>query len=294
MRQAWLSVAVALVILAGMAAADSIAVKGAVYKDVYLRETDTRYYIQIPREGRTISVDKAQVRPETVSITEDEAVREALLKTWNENYAKRHPKPAAKPDKTKSAGSALAAPSPAPETAVPMPPAPRGVAMASVVNPATKLPSGSRADDLLKGIRERASSVESGVPKLVLRGNVKKDPERDQMLVERALAEQAAFEAEMAREERAYLEFLYGPIVTPNPAQGTGATPVQQQGQQLVQQQGQQLAQQQGQQPQQPPQQPQGPGPYQQAYGFSPEEAGQSEVMDESAPDQYYEEMDAR
>ncbi len=212
MRRWQVSGMVAFLTLAGAVSADTITVKGVVYKDVYVRESDSRYYVQLPREGRTISVARAEVKPDSIVLTADDTEREALLKQWKDNYVKRHPKPTAKAEP----GQAPRQPGiPAAATRPGLPPGPRGMGMASLAPTPFAPASGSRAEDMLKGIRERRNVTESGVPKLVLRGSTKKDPNRDQMLLEQALAEQAAVEEELARQQRAYEEFLFGPMYMP-------------------------------------------------------------------------------
>ena len=139
MRQAGLGLAAILVVFAGTGLGDSIVVKGTAYKDVYIRETGNRYYIQFPKDGSVMSVARSEVKPEAVSITPDEAVRKELLKTWNYNYTKLHPTRFAQP-------------------------------------------SARPPEELPQGIRERENTVDHGIPKLVLRGEAAKDPEREQMV----------------------------------------------------------------------------------------------------------------
>ena len=74
--------------------ADSIVIDGDMYDDVVVREGPSQYYVQIPADGRTISVPKADVKPEDVVVGKDKAAREALLEEWRKNNALR-PKPKA-------------------------------------------------------------------------------------------------------------------------------------------------------------------------------------------------------
>ncbi len=80
----------ALLLIGGICAADSITVNGVTYEDVYIRESASRYYVQIPAEGRVISFAKAAVNPEDVVIIGDTLQREQLRLEWLERHAERH------------------------------------------------------------------------------------------------------------------------------------------------------------------------------------------------------------
>jgi len=70
------------------AMADSIAFSGKTYENVYVREGGTMYFVQIPAEGRVVSVAKAEVPADQVKISSDPAERAALLEEWNRNNDK--------------------------------------------------------------------------------------------------------------------------------------------------------------------------------------------------------------
>ncbi len=92
---------VALACAAGAVLADAIVVDGVAYKNVYIRESDSRYYIQLPREGRSFSVSKDRVAPSDVFINPDRDAREALLREWKENRDKRRAAQPPPPDPKK-------------------------------------------------------------------------------------------------------------------------------------------------------------------------------------------------
>ena len=66
------------------ATADEIVVKGARYRDVLVLKTSSTYYVQIPWEGRTISVRAGKVDESTVSINEDPFYRDELKREYRE------------------------------------------------------------------------------------------------------------------------------------------------------------------------------------------------------------------
>ncbi|HPO17101.1 MAG TPA: hypothetical protein PLI09_26940 [Candidatus Hydrogenedentes bacterium] len=198
--------------------ADTITVKGTTYKDVYVRESDSRYYIQFPKEGRAISVGKSDVNPGDVLLSKDTDVRDALLKEWEANYARLHP-----PKKQKEASQKPVSQNTSTDTVSPihqkLPPAirPRHSFDYNKTKghpQKTVQPEDIHARSYIdheKGIRERSSVNVDGVPKLVLRGTNKKDPNREQRVLEFALAERARAEEEQARreqEEQAYWDSL--------------------------------------------------------------------------------------
>lgn len=68
--------------LLGMASfADSITVDGTEYTDVLVTESPSLYYVQIPAEGRVMTVAKSKVDPASV-VMSDEPAREALESAW--------------------------------------------------------------------------------------------------------------------------------------------------------------------------------------------------------------------
>ena len=69
--------------------ADTITIDGITHEDVYVREGGTRYFVQIPSDGRTISIQKDKVKPEDVTISTDAAYREELSREWRRNSARR-------------------------------------------------------------------------------------------------------------------------------------------------------------------------------------------------------------
>ncbi len=66
------------------AAADEIVVEGARYRDVLVLKTTSNYYVQIPWEGRTISVRAEKVDESTVSINEDPFYRDELKEEYRQ------------------------------------------------------------------------------------------------------------------------------------------------------------------------------------------------------------------
>ena len=70
------------------ASADSIKFDGKTYDNVIIRSGNAMYYIQIPLDGKTISVPKKKVNPADVYINPDEKFRELLLKRWKAAYSR--------------------------------------------------------------------------------------------------------------------------------------------------------------------------------------------------------------
>lgn len=62
--------------------ADDIVVDGIRYTDVYVRVTDSMYFIQTPDDGKIITALPTSVEPSSVQLSADEAYREALLARW--------------------------------------------------------------------------------------------------------------------------------------------------------------------------------------------------------------------
>ncbi len=79
----------ALVMVCTLAASDSITVGGKSYEDVYVRESDSFYFVQLPWDGSVLSEFKSAVDKNTVGISEDHEYRATLLAEWKENNAKR-------------------------------------------------------------------------------------------------------------------------------------------------------------------------------------------------------------
>ena len=74
----------ALLVLPMLAQADSIVVDGVTYDHVYVRESGSRYYVQIPADGRVLSVEKDKVAADNLKVDEDKEAREALLAQWKQ------------------------------------------------------------------------------------------------------------------------------------------------------------------------------------------------------------------
>ena len=84
------AIVVVTLCVACTAVADSITIDGVTHEDVYIREGAARYFVQIPADGRVISVGKDEVNPGDVSISADAARRDELLKEWRRANAERH------------------------------------------------------------------------------------------------------------------------------------------------------------------------------------------------------------
>lgn len=80
----------AVLFLSVAALADTITVQGQTYRDVYVADSATRYYVQFPADGRVQSYAKAEVAKDALTISSDPALRASLLETWKENNDKRH------------------------------------------------------------------------------------------------------------------------------------------------------------------------------------------------------------
>ncbi|MEK7653371.1 MAG: hypothetical protein AAB358_02750 [Patescibacteria group bacterium] len=65
-------------------------IDGITYENVYVRESESLYFVQMPEEGTVKSVLKEKVRAKDVSISPDEAYRAQLLATWRSNNAFRN------------------------------------------------------------------------------------------------------------------------------------------------------------------------------------------------------------
>ncbi len=76
-------------LLAVGANADDITVSGNPYKDVLVSKTGNFYYVQLPEEGRTISVLIAQVDASTVKINDDPFYRGPLKEKYTVNKTRR-------------------------------------------------------------------------------------------------------------------------------------------------------------------------------------------------------------
>jgi hypothetical protein len=71
--------------LAVLAGADSITIGDQAYENVIIREGRSLYYVQLPEEGRTISVSKNRVAADQVVFGGDDEARAALHDAWRAN-----------------------------------------------------------------------------------------------------------------------------------------------------------------------------------------------------------------
>jgi len=81
--------ACAVIVLTGPARADEITVNGHAYKDVLITKTESFYYVQLPEEGRTLSLRPDQVDVSSVKINDDPYYRTPLRDTYTANKARR-------------------------------------------------------------------------------------------------------------------------------------------------------------------------------------------------------------
>jgi len=91
-----LSAALAIVLIAFWAAADTITVGDTTYTDVYIGQGSTMYYVSIPEDGTVLNVPIKEASG--VEITEDQEVRSVLFREWQKNNLERRglPQPAPK------------------------------------------------------------------------------------------------------------------------------------------------------------------------------------------------------
>jgi len=161
-------VATAMAVFAlGCAWGDSISIDGVTYEDVYVRESPSLYFVQLPDEGRTLSVLKSDVDASDIAISADEAEREALLEKWRQ-----------------AQGEADQGAAPASEDAL-------SVQVESSYRPAT-------------GAKKLLVYEAAGAPQLVLRGDYDFDAVRGAFLAEQSARHaqmQREYEAR-AREQR--------------------------------------------------------------------------------------------
>ena len=75
--------------LAGPVPADEITVSGHPYKNVLITKTESFYYVQVPEEGRTLSLPVAEVDASTVRINDDPFYRDPLKDEYAVNKARR-------------------------------------------------------------------------------------------------------------------------------------------------------------------------------------------------------------
>ncbi len=84
---------VAVLMFCPLAPADSIAVDGKTYDNVVVRESATRYVVELPDSGKILSVNKDQIDSGAVHV-ERGADRDALHARWEENNPYVDAKPA--------------------------------------------------------------------------------------------------------------------------------------------------------------------------------------------------------
>jgi hypothetical protein len=184
--------------------ADSIVIDGVMYDNVVVREGPSQYYVQIPADGRTISVPKADVKPEDVVVGKDKAAREALLEEWRKNNALR-PKPKApeKKEAKRPQRRLLSTRQPAGEPGEESSQA-HGPAPAGVVEHVRSAAGGA--------IVETSVFIDDkGVKRLVVKGN----REKDEGFEGRVEQQRALDRAQRAAEEEAALMEEQGEFVPP-------------------------------------------------------------------------------
>jgi hypothetical protein len=79
------------VFLGWQAAADSIVIDGKEHTGVYVRESASRYYVQIPETGEVLSVSKEAVAADQVALNEDAGYRAELLARWQATKSAQEP-----------------------------------------------------------------------------------------------------------------------------------------------------------------------------------------------------------
>ena len=78
-------------------AADSITIDERPYTNVFIRQSEAMYYVQIPATGRVVSAFKRDVDQDTVRISPDPGHRAALLRQWRAWHAEQRPDEAGTP-----------------------------------------------------------------------------------------------------------------------------------------------------------------------------------------------------
>jgi hypothetical protein len=73
------------------AVADTIVIDGKEYTGVYLRESSSRYYVQVPETGAVLSVCKEEVAPDQVRVNDDAMYRAELLARWESQKSEQTP-----------------------------------------------------------------------------------------------------------------------------------------------------------------------------------------------------------
>lgn len=83
------SILLFLMALSFSAAADWIVLNGMTYKDVYVREGRSSYFVHFPETGEVMNVPRAGVQDSDVGILDDAPRREALLAKWRKANPER-------------------------------------------------------------------------------------------------------------------------------------------------------------------------------------------------------------
>ena len=82
MQRVSIALLLAALILCPAAIADDITIDGKQYTEVYVREGGSLYYVQVPDDGKVLTVQKTQVSPADLTISEDAAYRSSLKARW--------------------------------------------------------------------------------------------------------------------------------------------------------------------------------------------------------------------
>lgn len=80
---------VMIAVVAGAALADSITIAGTQYTGVIVRESESRYYVATPQDGKAFSVLKSEAKPDSVVLLPN-AEREKLQREWEFNAGYAH------------------------------------------------------------------------------------------------------------------------------------------------------------------------------------------------------------
>ncbi len=88
MKRIWTAAGIAM---AGVitAQADEISIAGYEYKNVLITQTSSFYYVQLPEEGRTLSIPVGEVQASAVKINKDPFYRTPLKAKYEENRQRR-------------------------------------------------------------------------------------------------------------------------------------------------------------------------------------------------------------
>jgi hypothetical protein len=109
MRTLWILGLLAATASAAAVQGDRITVEGVTHEGVLVRESASRYYVQVPADGSVFSVAKDQVAPGAVQMETDRAIRDEMLSRWE---AARPAEPAIRPRNTEVRQSSDSEPGP--------------------------------------------------------------------------------------------------------------------------------------------------------------------------------------